>query len=61
MGKLRSLLLDLVAEVKWRRLTIAERKSAMHQLQHQWSRRTLAAEHPNVRFEVLDATLLAGK
>lgn len=51
----------VVAEVKWRKLTAAERKNVMNQLQHKWSRCALSAKHPKVRFEVLDSTLLTKK
>jgi len=50
----------LVAEVKWRRLTAAERKDALRQLEDKWSRCSLRGRHPDVRFEVLDAGVLAG-
>ena len=49
----------LVAEVKWRRLTVAERKSVLRQLESKWSRCSLRERHPDVRFEVLDAHILA--
>jgi len=49
----------LVAEVKWRRLTVAERKNVLRQLESKWSRCSLRARHPNVRFDVLDASILA--
>lgn len=48
----------LVAEVKWRRLSVAERKAILGQLRHKWARSALAARHPKVRFEVFDADLL---
>lgn len=51
----------VVAEVKWRKLTAAERRNVMHQLQSKWHRCALAAKHPKARFEVLDATLIARK
>jgi len=50
----------LVAEVKWRRLTAAERRNVFRQLESKWSRCSLRARHPNVRFDVLDARSLAG-
>ncbi|MBI5504778.1 MAG: ATP-binding protein [Deltaproteobacteria bacterium] len=50
----------LVAEVKWRRLSAAERKNVLRQLQSKWSHCSLRARHPNVRFDVLDARFLAG-
>ncbi len=50
----------LVAEVKWRRLTVAERKNVLRQLESKWSHCSLRARHRNVRFEVLDAGSLAG-
>jgi hypothetical protein len=45
----------LVAEVKWRRLTAAERKIVLGKLEGKWSRCSLGARHRNVRFDVLDA------
>ena len=51
----------LVAEVKWRRLTVAERKNVLRQLESKWSNCSLRARHRNVRFDVLDASILSGK
>lgn len=48
----------LVAEVKWRRLTAAERKTVLRQLEAKWSRCALRHRHPKTRFEVLDASIL---
>jgi AAA+ ATPase superfamily predicted ATPase len=48
-----------VAEVKWRRLTVAERKSVLRQLESKWAHCSLRTSHPNVRFDVLDASILA--
>jgi hypothetical protein len=50
----------LVAEVKWRRLTVAERKNVLRQLEGKWSHCSLRARHPNVRLAVFDASILAG-
>ncbi|MBI3057406.1 MAG: ATP-binding protein [Betaproteobacteria bacterium] len=50
----------LVAEVKWRRLTVAERKNVLRQLESKWSRCSLQARHPNFRLDVLDAHVLGG-
>jgi hypothetical protein len=49
----------LVAEVKWRRLTIAERKNVLRQLEGKWSHCSLRVRHPNVRLDVFDAGILA--
>jgi hypothetical protein len=38
---------------------VVERKVILGQLRNKWARSTLAAHHPKVRFEVLDADLLA--
>ena len=38
----------------------AERKSTLRQLESKWSRCTLRARYPRVRFEVLDASILTG-
>ncbi len=48
-----------VAEVKWRRLTVAERKNVLRQLETKWSHCSLCARHSKVRFDVLDASILA--
>ena len=48
----------LVAEVKWRRLTGAERQNVLRQLEDKWSHCSLRARHPKVRFDVLDASVL---
>jgi predicted Fe-S protein YdhL (DUF1289 family) len=47
-----------VAEVKWRRLTAAERQNVLGQLESKWARCSLRARHPKVRFDVLDASVL---
>jgi uncharacterized protein len=49
-----------VAEVKWRSLSAGERKNTLRQLESKWSRCTLRARYPRVRFEVLDASILTG-
>ena len=51
----------LVAEVKWRRLSAAQRRKVLRQLTGKWERCTLQARHPQVRFEVLDASILSQK
>ena len=48
----------VVAEVKWRKLTVVERRGVMAQLEQKWARTALSQKHPKVRFEVLDATIL---
>jgi hypothetical protein len=48
----------LVAEVKWRHLTAAERKNVLRQLEGKWSHCSLRARYRNVRFDVLDARVL---
>ena len=48
----------LVAEVKWRRLTLAERKHVLRQLEGKWAHCSLHARHPDVRFDVIDAGIL---
>jgi AAA+ ATPase superfamily predicted ATPase len=49
----------LVAEVKWRRLTVRERKVEFQKLADKWSNCSLHLRYPRVRFEVLDAAILA--
>jgi hypothetical protein len=48
----------LVAEVKWARVSAAERKRILGRLAKTWSRCALRARHPRVRFELLDASSL---
>ena len=48
----------LVAEVKWRRLSVPERKDALRKLADKWSHCSLRVRYPQVRFEVLDASFL---
>ena len=47
-----------VAEVKWRRLSVAERNNVLRQLESKWSRCSLRARYPNARLDVLDARVL---
>jgi AAA+ ATPase superfamily predicted ATPase len=49
-----------VAEVKWRSLSAGERKNTLRQMESKWSRCTLRARYPRVRFEVIDASILTG-
>jgi AAA+ ATPase superfamily predicted ATPase len=49
-----------VAEVKWRRLTLAQRKGRLAELEAKWSTCSLSLRHPRVRFAVLDASALTG-
>jgi hypothetical protein len=49
----------LIAEVKWRRLSAAQRKTALRHLEDKWASCSLSTRHPHVRFEVLDAGILA--
>lgn len=48
----------LVAEVKWRKLTSAERKTILRRLEAKWSGCALSKRYPTVRFDLLDATIL---
>jgi hypothetical protein len=48
-----------VAEVKWRRLSAAERGNTLRQLENKWSRCSLRRRYSRVRFDVLDASILA--
>jgi hypothetical protein len=49
----------LVAELKWRHLSAAERKNVLRQLEGKWSHCLLRAKHPRVWLDVLDASVLA--
>jgi len=48
----------LVAEVKWRRLTVVERNRALRQLESKWSECSLRTRHRRVRFDVFDTSCL---
>jgi hypothetical protein len=48
----------LVAEVKWRRLSPAERKNVLKQVEGKWSHCSLSERYPQVRFDVFDASVL---
>ena len=50
----------LVAEVKWRRLSLAERRNVLRQLEIKWSHCSLRKRYSQVRFEVLDARVVGG-
>ena len=49
----------LVAEVKWRRLSAVERKTVLRRLEATWDDCSLRLRHRQVRFDVLDAGMLA--
>jgi predicted Fe-S protein YdhL (DUF1289 family) len=49
-----------VAEVKWRKLSAAEKRHVLTQLEQKWKRTALSQKHPKVRFEVFDATAIKG-
>jgi AAA+ ATPase superfamily predicted ATPase len=48
----------VVAEVKWRKLSAAERRRVLQELEKKWQRSGLATDHPRARLLVLDATSL---
>ena len=48
----------IVGEVKWRRLTGAQRARLLTDLKARWNRSSLAARRRPVRFEVFDMSLL---
>ncbi len=48
----------IVSEVKWRRLSGLERGRIAKQLEEKWLRSSLRQRYPNVRFEVLDPSIL---
>jgi hypothetical protein len=39
---------------------VTERKNVLRQLESKWSHCSLRARHPKVRFDVIDAAILAG-
>lgn len=49
----------LVAEIKFRRLSVEVRKKTLCNLEAKWAKCTLRARHSEVRFEVLDAGILS--
>jgi AAA+ ATPase superfamily predicted ATPase len=49
----------LVAEIKWRCLSVTERKNVLRQLESKWSRCSLRERFSKIRFEVFDATILS--
>lgn len=49
----------LVGEAKWTRLNKSDRQSILRDLKAKWSRCALASAHPDVRFEVFDASSLS--
>jgi AAA+ ATPase superfamily predicted ATPase len=49
----------IVGEVKWRKLTAANQRSVLSDLQAKWSRCALSKKHPVARFEVFDASLIS--
>lgn len=51
----------LVGEVKWKRLTSAERKGVQRGLEQKWPRCPLSVRHPAPRFAVLDAKQIISK
>jgi uncharacterized protein len=48
----------LVAEIKWRRVSAAERRRLLTALEAKWSRTAIASRYPRARFDVIDATSL---
>ena len=48
----------LVAEVKWRQLSVVERDAMRRNLETRWERCSLRAQYRRVRFDVLDASIL---
>jgi AAA+ ATPase superfamily predicted ATPase len=48
----------LVAEIKWRRVSAAERRRLLAALEAKWARTAIAARHSRVQFDVIDAQTL---
>jgi AAA+ ATPase superfamily predicted ATPase len=48
----------VVAEIKWRHVTQAQRRQLLASLEARWGRTQIASRHRRVRFEVLGAELL---
>jgi AAA+ ATPase superfamily predicted ATPase len=48
----------LVAEIKWRRVTPAERRRLIETLTARWAQTSIAARYPRVRFDVIDNSVL---
>jgi hypothetical protein len=49
----------IVSEVKWKRLSAADRSGIVKQLEEKWRRSSISKRFANVTFEVLDAGILA--
>jgi uncharacterized protein len=49
----------LVAEIKWRRVSAAERRRLLSTLEAKWARTAIASRYARVRFDVIDAQTLA--
>ena len=45
----------LVAEIKWRRVSAAERRRLLSSLEAKWARTSIAARYARVRFDIMDA------
>lgn len=48
-----------MAEIKWRRVAAAERRRILESLAARWARTAIGAQHPGVRFDVIDAGMLS--
>lgn len=48
----------LVAEIKFRRLSVAERKNVLRNLEGKWAKCSLSARHADIRLEVFDVGIL---
>lgn len=50
----------VVAELKWRHVSLAQRRQILASLESRWKRTALAARHSRVRFDVMDASAIGG-
>jgi hypothetical protein len=48
----------LAAEIKFRRLSAAERKRVLRNLEEKWAKCSLSARYADIRFEVIDSGIL---
>jgi len=48
----------IVTEVKWRRLSAAQKAQVEQRLKENWQKSVLSRKYPTAEFEVLDAAVL---
>jgi AAA+ ATPase superfamily predicted ATPase len=48
-----------VTELKWRHVSVAQRRQILGNLESRWARTALAGRHARVRFDVMDASVIS--